>query len=89
MAQSRRFFLSSSRSIYANISLSPGLVSYGSPLGLEEIQGEQSTHDGVVLDPLSSDIPKLLAGNEVMLAVDGLQLAGRDTLLVFVLRYHV
>ncbi|KAH0827801.1 hypothetical protein J3R83DRAFT_3426 [Lanmaoa asiatica] len=64
-------------------SISPGLVSYGSPLGLEEIQGEQSTHDGVVLDPLSSNIPNLLAGNEVMLAVDGLQFAGRDTLLAY------
>lgn len=73
-------------SICPHISLSPGLVSYGSPLGLEEIQGEQSTHDGVVLDPLSSDIPKLLVGHEVMLAVDGLQFAGRDTLLVFILR---
>lgn len=77
-------FLSSNHSIYPNVFLSPGLVSYGSPLGLEEIQGEQSTHDGVVLDPLSSNIPNLLAGNEVILAVDGLQFAGRDTLLVFI-----
>ncbi|KAG6372339.1 carbohydrate esterase family 9 protein [Boletus reticuloceps] len=64
-------------------SISPGLVSYGSPLGLEEIQGEMSTHDGVVLDPLTSNIPDLLVGNEVMLAVDGLQFAGRDTLLAY------
>ncbi|KAF8135494.1 composite domain of metallo-dependent hydrolase [Boletus edulis] len=64
-------------------SISPGLVSYGSPLGLEEIQGEKSTHDGVVLDPLTSDIPDLLVGNEVMMAVDGLQFAGRDTLLAY------
>ncbi|KAF8558348.1 composite domain of metallo-dependent hydrolase [Imleria badia] len=64
-------------------SISPGLVSYGSPLGLEEIHSEKSTHDGVVLDPLSSDIPDLLAGHEVMLAVDGLQFAGRDTLLAY------
>lgn len=69
--------------------LSPGLVSYGSPLGLEEIQQEDSTHDGVVLDPLSSIIPKLLEGHEVMLAVDGLQFTGRDTLLVFVLQCHI
>ena len=59
---------------------SPGLVSYGSPLGLEEIQGEESTHDGAVIDPLSSIIPKLLVGNEVISAVDGLQFGGRDTL---------
>lgn len=70
-------------------SSSPGLVSYGSPLGLEEIQGEQSTHDGVVLDPLSNDIPDLLAGNEVIMAVDGLQFAGRDTLSVFILQWRV
>ena len=89
VAQSRGFPLSSNSSIYSNISLSPGLVSYGSPLGLEEIDQEQSTHDGVVLDPLSSDIPSLLAGNEVMLAVDGLQFAGRDTLSVFIFRCYV
>ncbi|KAI9569587.1 composite domain of metallo-dependent hydrolase [Boletus coccyginus] len=64
-------------------SICPGLVSYGSPLGLEEIQGEQSTHDGAVLDPLSGDVPNVLAGHEVMLAVDGLQFAGRDTLLAY------
>lgn len=88
VVQSRGFSSSSNHTIYANVSLSPGLVSYGSPLGLEEIQGERSTHDGVVLDPLSSHIPNLLAGNEVMLAVDGLQFAGRDTLLVFILRCY-
>lgn len=83
MARSGAFPLSSNHSIYSNISFSPGLVSYGSPLGLEEIQGEQSTHDGAVLDPLSGDVPNVLAGHEVMLAVDGLQFAGRDTLSVF------
>ena len=79
------FLVVQSEHLSIHFSLSPGLVSYGSPLGLEEIQGERSTHDGVVLDPLSSDIPNLLVGNEVMLAVDGLQFAGRDTLLVFIL----
>ena len=77
-------FFTVNHSIDSNASFSPGLVSYGSPLGLEEIQGEESTHDGVVLDPLSSDIPDLLAGNEVMLAIDGLQFAGRDTLSVYI-----
>ncbi|KIJ18775.1 hypothetical protein PAXINDRAFT_71407 [Paxillus involutus ATCC 200175] len=64
-------------------SISPGFVSYGSPLGLEEIQGERSTHDGVVFDPLSGGIPSLLSDNEVMKAVDGLQFTGRDTLLAY------
>ena len=89
VVQSRGYSLSSNHSIYANISPSPSLVSYGSPLGLEEIQGEQSTHDGEVLDPLSSNIPNILAGNEAMLAVDGLQFAGRDTLFVFILGCYV
>lgn len=89
VARSRGFPLLSDCNIYSNISVSPGLVSYGSPLGLEEIEDEQSTHDGVVLDPLSSDIPNLLGGNEVMLAVDGLQFAGRDTLLVSIVRRYV
>lgn len=89
VAQSGEFPLSSNYSIYSGITFSPGLVSYGSPLGLEEIEQEESTHDGAVLDPLSSDIPNVLAGHEVILAVDGLQFAGRDTLSVFILRFYV
>ncbi|KIJ61332.1 hypothetical protein HYDPIDRAFT_96756, partial [Hydnomerulius pinastri MD-312] len=64
-------------------SVSPGFVSYGSPLGLEEIQGESSTQDGVVYDPLSGDIPSILEGSSVIKAVDGLQFTGRDTLLAY------
>ncbi|KIJ61333.1 hypothetical protein HYDPIDRAFT_42737 [Hydnomerulius pinastri MD-312] len=64
-------------------SISPGFVSYGSPLGLTEIQGESSTQDGVVYDPLSGDIPSILEGNSVIRAVDGLQFTGRDTLLAY------
>ncbi|KAG9316550.1 carbohydrate esterase family 9 protein [Chiua virens] len=64
-------------------SISPGLVSYGSQMGLEEIRGEQSTQDGNVIDPLTGSVPKLLQGNEIMKAVDGLQFAGRDTLLAY------
>ncbi|TFY72584.1 hypothetical protein EVG20_g397 [Dentipellis fragilis] len=33
--------------------ISPGLLSYGSPLGLEEISQEPSTRDGSVFDPLT------------------------------------
>ncbi|KAG1808290.1 composite domain of metallo-dependent hydrolase [Suillus subaureus] len=61
-------------------SIAPGLISYGSPLGLEEIQGESSTHDGTVFDPLTGSIPSILAGSELIKASDGLQFAGRDTL---------
>lgn len=64
-------------------SIAPGLISYGSPLGLEEIQGERSTHDGIVFDPLTGSIPSILAGSELIKAADGLQFAGRDTLLAY------
>ncbi|KAJ8582701.1 composite domain of metallo-dependent hydrolase [Rhizopogon salebrosus TDB-379] len=64
-------------------SISPGLISYGSPLGLEEIQGEKSTHDGTVFDPLTGSIPSILAGSELIKAADGLQFSGRDTLLAY------
>jgi len=62
--------------------LSPGLVSFGAPLGLEEIQAEKSTNDGMVLDPLSTAIPRILDDGEggVIRAVDGLSFMGRDTL---------
>ena len=62
--------------------LSPGLVSFGAPLGLEEIQAEKSTNDGVVIDSLTQVIPKILDDGEggVVRAVDGLSFMGRDTL---------
>ncbi|KAH7928042.1 hypothetical protein BV22DRAFT_1083961 [Leucogyrophana mollusca] len=64
-------------------SISPGLTTFGSPLGLEDIQGEASTQDGYVLDPLSQDIPDILAGHELIRAVDGLQFASRDALIAY------
>jgi hypothetical protein len=62
--------------------LSPGLVSFGAPLGLEEIQAEKSTNDGTLIDPLTTVIPKILDDGEggVIKAVDGLEFMGRDTL---------
>jgi len=64
--------------------LSPGLVSFGAPLGLEEIQQEESTNDGIVIDPLAKVTPKILDDGEggVIRAVDGLAFMGRDTLWV-------
>jgi hypothetical protein len=62
-------------------SISPTLVSYGSSLGLSEIQGEISTGDGTVFDPLIGPVPS--AAEQVLVrAVDGLQFAGRDALFV-------
>ena len=62
--------------------LSPGLVSFGAPLGVEEIQQEPSTNDGEVIDPLTKETPKILDDGEggVVRAVDGLAFMGRDTL---------
>lgn len=62
--------------------LNAGLVSFGAPLGLEEIQAEKSTNDGTVIDPLTTVLPKILDDGEggVVRAVDGLSFMGRDTL---------
>ena len=66
-------------------SISPGLVTFGAPLGLEEIQGEASTRDGAVLDPFFTKIPSIIGGDKgVIRAVDGLQYGGRDVLYVYV-----
>ena len=67
--------------------ISPGLLTYGSPLGLQEIEAEPSTGDGSVFDPLTGRVPKLVGGDiSVVRAVDALQFAGRDSL--FVCRTH-
>ncbi|KAJ3516436.1 hypothetical protein NLJ89_g1119 [Agrocybe chaxingu] len=65
-------------------SVSPGLVSFGSPLGLEHINQEPSTNDGNVIDPLRYTVPDVLGGDSAMIrAVDGLQYASRDALLAY------
>ncbi|THH28656.1 hypothetical protein EUX98_g5538 [Antrodiella citrinella] len=65
-------------------SIAPGLVTFGAPLGLEEIQGEGSTHDGAVLDPFEGKIPSIVGGDKALIrAVDGLQYGGRDTLYAY------
>ena len=62
-------------------SISPTLISYGSSLGLSEIQGEISTSDGTVFDPLVAPVSSA-AEESLVRAVDGLQFAGRDALFV-------
>ena len=62
-------------------SISPTLVSYGSSLGLSEIQGEISTGDGIVFDPLIAPMPSA-AERVLVRAVDGLQFGGRNALFV-------
>ncbi|CAE6413393.1 unnamed protein product [Rhizoctonia solani] len=67
----------------AHGSLSPGFISFGAPLGLEEISAERSTNDGPVPDPLSrKGVPNVAGGDDLVVrAADGLSFAGRDTLL--------
>ena len=62
-------------------SIAPGLVSTGAPLGLQEIDGEESTQDGYVLDPLTESVPEIVGGSGALIrAADGLQFATRDAL---------
>ncbi len=62
-------------------SISPGLVSFGSPLGLENINQEPSTNDGEIFDPLTQSVPAILGGYSSMIhAEDGLSFASRDAL---------
>lgn len=69
--------------------ISPSLLTYGSPLGLQEIEAEPSTGDGQVFDPLSGWVPKLMGGDDsIVRAVDALQFAGRDALFVSPLRFY-
>ncbi|KAK0458000.1 carbohydrate esterase family 9 protein [Desarmillaria tabescens] len=65
-------------------SIAPGLTTVGSPLGLADIDFEDSTKDGPVIDPFSSEIPNLAGGEEAIIrAVDGLQFASPDMLLAY------
>lgn len=68
-------------------SISPGFVSFGSPLGLQHIDREPSTNDGVVYDPLLQSIPDILGGNSAIIhTADGLEYGSRDALYV---RFHM
>lgn len=62
--------------------ITPGLTSFGAPLGLVEIRLEPSTNDGRVHNPLDGDLPALL-GDTIMRAQDGLMFGGRNLLLAY------
>lgn len=70
-------------SAIAGGSISPGLVAFGSPLGLEHIASERSTNDGPVHDPLTKTPPKVLGPGTIVHALHGLSFASRDALYVF------
>jgi hypothetical protein len=61
--------------------ITPGLTSFGAPLGLVEIRLEPSTNDGRVHNPLDDDLPAVL-GDTVMRAQDGLMFGGQNLLYV-------
>jgi len=65
-------------------SLAPGLLTFGSPLGLGEIIMESSTTDGYVFDALAGPSPPSIAGGSgsIIKASDGLQFATRNALCV-------
>ncbi|RPD56489.1 composite domain of metallo-dependent hydrolase [Lentinus tigrinus ALCF2SS1-7] len=65
-------------------SITPGLVSAGSALGLSEIDQEESTQDGYVADALSEGVPSLAGGPGALIrAADGLIFGTRDALLAY------
>ncbi|KAG1758088.1 hypothetical protein EDD22DRAFT_1000346 [Suillus occidentalis] len=62
--------------------ITPGLTSFGAPLGLVEIRLEPSTKDGRVQNPLDGDLPTVL-GDTIMRAQDGLMFGGQNLLLAY------
>ncbi|TFK43732.1 carbohydrate esterase family 9 protein [Crucibulum laeve] len=65
-------------------SISPGLMTYGSTLGLEEIRGEPSTGDGEPYDAFQRNIPKILDDvGGIVRAMDGLMFGTRNALLAY------
>jgi imidazolonepropionase-like amidohydrolase len=62
-------------------SISPGLMSFGSPLGLEEIAEEPSTSDGMPYNAFRANIPDVLDDSGgVLRAMDALMFHTRNAL---------
>jgi hypothetical protein len=65
-------------------SISPGFMSFGSPLGLEDIAAERSTGDGPIHDAFVTDMPSILGDSGgVVRAIDALKFQTRNALSVF------
>ncbi|KAF8914186.1 carbohydrate esterase family 9 protein [Gymnopilus junonius] len=64
--------------------ISPGLMSFGSRLGLEEITSEPSTSDGEKYDAFRKDVPRILHdAGAVVRAADALTFNTRDALTAY------
>ena len=62
-------------------SISPGLMTFGSQLGLEEIASEPSTRNGETYDAFTSNVPRILDDvGGVVRAVDALMFGTRNAL---------
>jgi imidazolonepropionase-like amidohydrolase len=62
-------------------SISPGLMSFGSPLGLEEIAAEPSTSDGELYNAFRANVPDILDDSGgVLKAMDALMFQTRNAL---------
>ena len=62
-------------------SVGPGLMTFGSPIGTEEISSEPSTGNGPMLNPYDQSIPNILRDSAgVVQAVDALKFATRGAL---------
>ena len=61
--------------------ISPGLMTYGSPLGLEEIASERSTADGPTYDAFKQNVPEILGDHgAIVRAMDALVFSTRNAL---------
>ncbi|KAF8737942.1 hypothetical protein AX14_012122 [Amanita brunnescens Koide BX004] len=64
--------------------ISPGIMTYGSPLGLEEIESEPTTGDGEPYDAFNTNIPTILDDvGGVLRAMDALVFGTRNALLAY------
>ncbi|KZT70361.1 composite domain of metallo-dependent hydrolase [Daedalea quercina L-15889] len=62
--------------------IAPSLMTFGSPLGVEEIMLEPSTGDGVLFDPLHGDPPAILGDKGGLVrTADALKFGTRNALL--------
>ncbi|KAH9899532.1 composite domain of metallo-dependent hydrolase [Cubamyces lactineus] len=62
--------------------IAPGMMAFGSALGVEEIESEPSTGDGVLFDPFKGDVPSIMGDYGGLTRVDDALLFGTRNALV-------